>query len=341
MNPKLLATTTAGLLCLAGGLAACGSDPSSSGSGAAGADGVGVFLSTSANSYEQAQAAGVKKAAQDLGAGDVQVFDASFDSTAQIGQVQDAVTSGRFKSFVIEPVDGAAIAGPLARAAAAGIEVVCVTSACGPDATKIDLQVEGQGGVVASDYGQVAEAMAGHAVEACEGVDPCRVFFLNGDSTFPSDRAAKDSFAGVMEKAPSNVEFVGTQDGKYDTVTGRSVMQSELQRNPDLDVLVSFADQQTLGAAQAIDAASKSEQVKIISFGGSEQAVAAVKNGAWLGSMLTLPFSIGETGATIAIQLAQGKTPDETVVDASTLAPVDGAYLIKDNAADFTAQWTS
>lgn len=340
MNRRFLVTISLGLLGLAASLAACGSDAGSD-PDASGGGGVAVFLSTSANSYEQAQADGVKKAAKDLGAGAVQIFDAKFDSTAQIGQVQDAVTSGRFKTFVIEPVDGAAVAGALTRAASQDIQVVCITSACGPDPTKIDLQFAGQAGVVASDYGQTAAQLAQHAIDACEGTDPCQVFFLNGDSTFPSDRAAKDEFAAAMDDAPSNVEYVGSQDGKYDTATGRSVMQGELQRNPDLDVLASFADQQTLGAAQAIDAASKTDQVKIISFGGSDQAVAAVKAGQWLGALLTVPESIGETGATIGIQLAQGKTPEETVVDAGTLSSVEGGYLTAENAGDFTAQWTS
>jgi ribose transport system substrate-binding protein len=303
--------------------------------------GVAVFLSTSANSYEQAQADGVKKAAEALGAGPVQVFDGGFDSTKQIGQIQDATTSGRFGAFIIEPVDGAAAVAPLQSAADAGIQVVCITSACGPDPTKIDVQFDGQAGVVASDYGMTATRLAEHAIDACEDIENCKVFFLNGDSTFPSDRAAKDNFAAAMENAPSNVEYVGSQDGKYDTATGRSVMESELQRNSDLDVLASFADQQTLGAQQAIDAAGKASDIKIISFGGSKQAVDAVNAGDWLGALLTMPFSIGETGAEIAITKALGDEPEESAVDANTLAPVEDGFLTKDNASGFEPQWVS
>lgn len=337
MKPTFLAATLAGLAAL---LSACGSAPATGGSTASQV-GVAVFLSTSANSYEQAQANGAKKAAADLGAGQVQVFDGGFDSTKQIGQIQDAVTSGRFKAFVIEPVDGNAAAGPLQRAAAAGIQVVCITSACGVDATKIDVQFPKQAGVVASDYRLTASMLARRAIEACQGVPSCKVFYLNGDSTFPSDRAAKDSFAAAMKAAPGTVSYVGSQDGKYDTATGRSVMQSELQRNPDLAVLVSFADQQTLGAAQAIGAAGKTAQIKILSFGGSEQAITAVTSGKWYGAQLTMPFSIGQTGATIAITKAQGKQVAKSAVDANTLAPVQGGFLTKANATGFKAQWAS
>ncbi|MFB9768120.1 sugar ABC transporter substrate-binding protein [Nocardioides kongjuensis] len=337
MIPKSRVALACALLSLAAPLAACGS-AADTGSDA---PGIAVFLSTSANSYEQAQADGVKAAAKKLGGGKVQVFDGGFDSTKQIGQIQDAVTSGRFKAFVIEPIDGAAVAAPLSRAADQDIAVVCITSACGPDTTKIDLQFPGQAGVVGSDYQKTAAAMAQHAVDACADVDPCKVFYLNGDSTFPSDRLAKDAFAAAMKAAPANVDYVGSQDGKYDTATGRSVMESELQRNADIAVLVSLADQQTLGAAQAIDGAGRTGKIKIISFGGSKQAVEKVASGEWLGAQLTMPFSIGQTGAEIAIKTAQGKAPEHKAVDATTLAPVEGGLLTANDASGFEAQWTS
>jgi len=320
-------------------VAACGS--TGSGGSAGGKVGVAVFLSSSANSYEQAQADGAKQAAKSLGAGPVQVFDGGFDSNKQIGQIQDATSSGRFKAFVIEPVDGAASVAPLQRAAQQGIEVVCITNACGSDSTKIDVQFPKQAGVVAADYQGVAEKLAQQSIAACGSTDPCKVFYLNGDSTFPSDRAAKDGFASVMKGAPANVQYVGSQDGKYDTGTGRSIVQGELQRNPGLSVIASLADQQTLGAAQAIASAGKTGAIKLISFGGSQQALAAVAAGKWYGALVTLPFSIGETAAKIAILTAQGKKPAATVVEASSLATVGGGWLTKANVAQFKAQWAS
>ena len=56
---------------------------------------------------------------------------------------------------------------------------------------------------------------------------------------------------------------------------------------------------------------------------------------------MTLPFSIGETAAKIAILTAQGKKPAATVVEASSLATVGGGWLTKANVAQFKAQWAS
>ena len=301
--------------------------------------GVAVFLSSSANSYEQAQAAGAKAAAQKLGAGPVEVFDGGFDSTKQIGQIQDATSSGRYKAFVIEPIDSAAVVAPLEQAANHGIQVVCVTGACGPDSTKVALQFPKQAGLVAANYTSVATELAQLSIKACGNTTPCKVFYLNGDSTFPSDRSAKDGFEAAMKNAPANVEYVGAQDAKYDTGTGRSITQSELQRVPGLTVIASLADQQTLGAAQAIDTAGKTGSIKLISFGGSDQAVAAISAGKWYGALVTVPYSIGQTGAEMAIQSAEGKAPAKTVVDATSLATVADGLLTQQNVSQFTAQW--
>lgn len=332
----LAAVSLAALTALAGCAADPGEGPST------GEDlGVAVFLSVSANSYEQAQADGVKDAVSELGAGAVTVYDGGFDSLKQVGQIQDATTSGRFGVFVIEPIDGASVVQALTAAAAQGIAVVCITNACGPETTTIDLQFEGQAGLVASDYAKAASQLAERAVEACEGVDPCKVFYLNGDSAYSSDRAAKEAFAAVMAAAPANVDYVGSQDGQYDTATGRSVAQSELQRTPDLDVIVSLADQQTLGVDQAIEAAGLTGEIRIISFGGSEQAITAVVEGRWFGALVTVPRSIGSTAATIGIKTVRGEAPAEVVVDAGTLSSLPGGFLTPENAAGFTPQWTS
>lgn len=314
---------------------------SSTGSATSPKVGVAVFLSSSANSYEQAQAAGAKAAARELGAGPVQVFDGGFDSSKQIGQIEDATSSGRYKAFVLEPIDSAAVVAPLQQAAARGIQVVCITGACGQDSTKVALQFPKQAGLVAADYSSVAVQLAKLSIQACGNTAPCKVFYLNGDSTFPSDRSAENGFAEAMKTAPANVEYSGAQDGKYDTGTGRSVTQSELQRVPGLTVIASLADQQTLGAAQAIDTAGKSGAIKLISFGGSDQAVAAIASGKWYGALVTVPYSIGEAGAKIAIQSAEGKTPAANVVDATSLATVPDGLLTKQNVSQFKAQWTA
>jgi ribose transport system substrate-binding protein len=299
---------------------------------------VAVFLSSAANSYEQAQLDGVKTAAAKLGAGDVESFDGGFDSAKQIAQIQDAKTSRRFDVFIIEPVDSAAVVAPLAAAAKAGVKVVCVTGACGPDASSITKQFAGQAGVVAIDYGKVGETLASRAVDACAGEVSCHVAYINGDVTYSTDRLALASVKKGIEGAGRGVELSGAQDGKYDAATSRKVMQDMLQRDPDIKVLVALSDQMAAGALQAIEAAGLTGKIKVVSAGASASAVEAVRRSSFFSEMVFVPRTMGSVAAEIGIQLAQGKSVAKTEVLANTLSPV-GEFLTPSNVDAFVAEW--
>ena len=298
--------------------------------------GVAVMLSSSANSFEQAILEGAKDTAEELGGGVVREFDGKFDAATQIAQIQDAVTSGQFSVLVIEPVDQAAVAQPLEQAAAAGIKVVCVTTPCGTDAT-VTNQVEGQTGVVAYSFEDIATELAAAAIQACETSSPCTVAHLNGDSTFASDRLAGETIKSALA-AEDGIDLVAQQDGKYDTATSRQLAQDMLQRNPDIDVLVASSDQMAIGAEQAIEAADRTGEIRIVSAGASERGVAAVESGDWFADVITQPRSMGARAAEIGILAARGEDPGEVEVDAFTLSPV-GAVLFQENVADFEAEW--
>lgn len=328
----------AGLVVLLGITAACsapdkGSDQSSSD----GDEGVAVFLSSSANTFVHAILEGAEETAAEMDAGEVTDFDANFDPSAQAAQIQDAVTSGRYQVFIVEPIDAAGIVRSLERAAADGIEVVCVITSCGEDINAVTNQFEGQAGVVGYSYARLGEEMAASAIEACGDTDPCRVAHINGDSTFASDRSAGEAFSDALAAEPS-IELVSQQDGAYDTATARQIAQDILQRNPDLDVLVSHADQMTVGAAQAIETAGLAGDVRIISAGAGEQAAQAIEAGDWFAEIIFQPRTAGAEAAEIGLLSARGDAPESTEVDGFTLSEV-GTYLTQDNVADFTPEW--
>lgn len=297
-----------------------------------------VLLSASANSFEQAILEGVKRGSESVGGGEVREFDGKFDSATQISQIQDVTTSGNYDVLIIEPVDATAVVKPLEQAAAAGIKVVCVTTPCGDDAESLTNQFEGQTGLVAYSFGAIAEQLAEAGTQACDGVDPCEIAHLNGDSTFASDRLAADTIKSAVASQP-NMELVAQLDGKYDTATSRQITQDILQRNPELSVIIAQSDQMAVGAEQAIEAAGLLGDVKIISAGASERGVQAVADGDWFAEVIGQPRSVGERAAEIGILSAQGEDPGTVEVDGFTLSPTGSAILTQDNIADFEAEW--
>ena len=92
---------------------------------------VAFFASGLANTYVPAQIQGAKSAAGKLGAS-ITVFDAVFDASKQVTQVQDAITSRKFDAFVISAIDGNALVPQIKKAIAAGTRVACISAPCGP-----------------------------------------------------------------------------------------------------------------------------------------------------------------------------------------------------------------
>ncbi len=66
---------------------------------------IAFFTDAQDNSYLQAAIAAAQEHADERGV-DMEVIDATWDANKQLGQVQDAVSSGQYDALVVESVDG-------------------------------------------------------------------------------------------------------------------------------------------------------------------------------------------------------------------------------------------
>lgn len=288
-----------GALLLAAGLALSGCGAQSSGeSGQQPQDGVetlriGVFLGSLTNTYEAAQLEGIEEVAGEYNAEVVQVFDAAFDAQAQVAQLQDAIASGNYDAFAIDPADGGAVVPEIEDAIESGILVGCMLVACGPDPTSAERQIEGIVTSVGFHFDDSGRNIAQLIVDACGDLDPCNAVYIPGDMTLPLEQARLDGFNEVVEAA-GNVNIVAQQDGHYDTATSRSVMDNILAANPEIHVAASSFDGMTVGIEQAVVDAGREGEIKLIGSGGDEQAVAAVREGRWFGTVVGKPKTEGK-----------------------------------------------
>jgi len=290
-------TAAAASLLIAAGLAlsACSSaDSGDAGNGDGDKLRIAVFLGSLSNTYEVAQLDGVEKAAAENNAEVVQVFDAGFDAQAQVAQVQDAIASGNYDAFAIDPADAGALVPEIEDAIDQGILVGCMLVACGPDPTSDERQIEGVVTSAGFLFDESGRNIAQLIVEACDDRDPCNAVYIPGDMTLPLEKARLDGFNEVIEEA-GNIEIVAMQDGKYDTATSRSVMENILSANPDIDVAASSFDGMTIGIEQAVVDAGREGEIKLIGSGGDEQAVEAVRDGRWFGTVVGSPKTEGAT----------------------------------------------
>ena len=318
-----------------GAFAACGSNDDSGGGGS-GADSGGkevkkiaFFGFASANSFAQATYAGIKEEAAKQGV-QVKFFDPNFDSAKQVSQIQNAITTGDYQAFVVQANDGNAVVPPIRDAIEEGITVVGEFTPIGTKYDTIEPQVPGLI-FVGEPPTENGTALGELGVDACKGMDPCNVAYLEGFKALPLDNARTDAVKAALGKA-ANVKLVASVEGGYTQDTGLKAAQNVLQAHPDVNVMIG-SSQAIAGAEQAVkDAGAK---VKLIGNGGSRQAVEAVKSGRWFATYVIAEKSAGAKAAELAIKKAKGQEVPASF-DTRTLQEPKGT---KESLGDFEGQY--
>jgi ribose transport system substrate-binding protein len=301
---------------------------------------IAYFTAALQNPYTTAAVEGIKEVAAQRNAS-VDIFDANFDAKKQGTQIQDAITSGDFDGFVILPVDGT-IVPQVKEALDAGIAVASHNLPLGPDSGP-EVQVPGVLASVMSPIQADAQLQGDETVAACEGKDPCNVAIMGGVAALVLDKAKMDGLDAIFKEHP-NIKVVGTGEGEYLKAGGLKAMQDLLQANPDIDVLVVNGDQMALGAEQAIKAAGRTDEIQIISSGGTKSGVERVQDGRWLATTTNLPKSEGEITTGIVLDQVNGKTVQAgQAIDPATKSTI-GPLITKETLAEdpsFVAEWDS
>ncbi|QQA43567.1 sugar ABC transporter substrate-binding protein [Pelagovum pacificum] len=301
---------------------------------------IAYLASSSQNGFNQAIYEGIQKAAEAYGNVSVEIFDGEFSAPTQFTQVEDLVAGGRFDAMIVTPNDTVGIATALEDATAAGMTVAATLFPIGPDLQDMEPQVDGLVTTVASDPSIGAARQAEEVVAFCEDKDPCKVVVLIGQLVFPFDNLRYETFQSVLGEH-DNIEIVATGEGNYSPETSLTAMQDILQANPDVDAVLSNADQHLMGAEIAIvDAGLDLESIYLIGGGLNQIAADAIRAGSWDASLAQFPVSMGSAALDAVVDSLNGEEV-ETWIDESKLgdspAVVTKEWL--DENPDFEAEW--
>jgi ribose transport system substrate-binding protein len=316
----------------AGTFAACGDDDDGGGGASGGGqevEKIAFFGFAGANSFAQATLAGIREQAAKEGV-EVEFFDPNFDSAKQVSQIQNAITTGEFQAFIVQANDGNAVVPVVREAIEEGITVVGEFTPIGTKYDTIEPQVDGLI-FVGEPPTENGTALGEMGVQACEGIDPCRVAYLEGFKALPLDNARTEAVHKALEAAP-NVELVASVEGGYTQESGLKAAQNVLQAHSDVDVMIG-SSQAIAGAEQAVEDAGG--EVKLIGNGGSRQAVSAVKEGRWFATYVGAEKSSGAKAAELAIAAARGEEVPKSFDTRELQEPIG----TKENLGSFEGQY--
>jgi ribose transport system substrate-binding protein len=330
-------------------LGACSSSSSSS-SGAAAASSSSkpikiAWVMVLANSYTEAMLQGAEAAAAGRNVEFVK-YDTGFSPQTQYNDIETIVAQHNVQGILLQPNDQVGIVPAVKAAIAAGIPVVTLNVPVGPSATTFEPQIPGLAGSVLTPQVTWGHQLGQMTINACQGINPCRVAFIageigtSGDDNMIAGFKAQIAAYRAAASADSNIDVVAIQGGgQFLAGPAEGVAKNLLTAHPNLNVILSTGDQMTHGAELAVDALNMQGKVKLIGLGASIYGIAAVRAGRWYGTVVTLPESIGRIGLGVLLaHIANPKLAPQGIDPAAYTH--QNPLITKSDIGNFQAQWT-
>ncbi|MER1985725.1 MAG: substrate-binding domain-containing protein [Solibacillus sp.] len=301
-------------------LAACGDDSeTNSSSGGATGDGkdlkVGLSMNTLNNSFFVAVKEGAEDAAKEQGINLV-VTDAQNDPGKQISDVENLIQQN-VDILIIDPADSDAIAQGVKKANEADIPVFTIDR-------------ESNGGEVLTHIGFDAiksGEIAGNFIKETLGGSG-KVVEIQGILGTNVGQLRSEGFNNIIE-AEAGLELIAQQSGNFDRGEAMKVMEDILQAHPQIDAVYAANDEMALGALAAIEAAGRLDEIVVIGCDAIDQTLEAIRAGKMEATIAEPPYFLGKEAIKIALEIADGTSPESSIILDSNLVTADNVDDIK------------
>ncbi|HQD15209.1 MAG TPA: substrate-binding domain-containing protein [Ottowia sp.] len=260
---------------------------------------IGVSLASDLNPFYIAMKRGMQERAKELGVNVVFVT-ANEDVAKQVDGIRDLVAR-KVDGILASPIDSVAVGNAYTATEKAGIPIISIARHANSPA---------QSAFVAMDEPKIGGDIATWIIKHINGKG--KIAMVNGPAGAATFRAIASGMDAVL-KANPNVSVVYRKDAALTREMGLKLAEDALVAHPDLVAIYAANDELALGAAQAVKAAGKSEQIVITGMNGIPPALNAVKSGA-LGMTVELNAAVwGKLGIDTMVNYLKGQKPTGVV----------------------------
>lgn len=316
-----LCTVFAVLLLGVGALAGCGSTGLSSGSDSSSKVTkkspskltIGVSISTLSNPAFITLKNKMQKYAKSKGT-TLEITDAQNDTAKQNNDLEDFITK-KVDAIIVNPCDSAAITTAVKSANEADIPVVCVDRS--------------------SDGGKVLTTVATDSVKGGKWAAQYMYKLLGANAKIaevtgiPGASATRERGQGFDGYAKGKLNIVTKQTGNFDRAKTLTVTENILQAHGDIVGIFAQNDEEAVGAANAVQAAGKGSQIKIVGFDGAQAALKMIQKGQITATIAQRWDIMGTKSLDAVFNYYKGKKVSKTTVSPIKLVTKDNvdAYL--------------
>lgn len=226
--------------------------------------------------------------------------DADNDSSKQSTQFDTLVTKN-VDLIVYWANDAQAAVADCKKAADAGIPVIAFFADSAEEAHQYI------NAYVGADQLLIANEVGNYAKELLNGTG--KVCIINGKEGKTDFVLRSEGFRAVLEG--SGIEILAEEYSDSDRTQAQSIMENFLTTYPEIDLVFVTSDDFGYGAYNAIKAAGKAGQIKIVSIDGQQEVLQAIKAGEWDLTIYQTPAMMADKVVEVANRIFAGETIEE------------------------------
>lgn len=226
--------------------------------------------------------------------------DADGDAAKQSTQFDTLVTKG-VDLIVYWAHDAQAAVADCKKAADAGIPVISFFADCAEEAHQY------VNAYVGADQLVIATAVGDYTKEILNGTG--KVCIVNGKEGKTDFTLRSEGFRAALEG--TDIEILAEEYCDSDRTQAQSIMENFLTTYPEIDLVFVTSDDYGYGAYNAIKAAGKAGQIKIVSIDGQQEVLQAIKAGEWNLTVYQTPAMMADKVVEVANRIFAGETIEE------------------------------
>lgn len=260
-------------------------------------DSIALVISTLNNPFFVTMKDSAQKEADKLGYNLI-VLDSQDNPAKELANVQDLTVRG-IKLMLINPTDSDAVGNAVIVANKANIPVITLDrSAYKGNVISYIASDSRLGAKMAADF--IARKLGNNV----------KVIQLEGIPGTSGARERGEGFGQAAQKHKFNM--LASQPADYDRTKGMNVMQNLLTAHPSVQAVFAQNDEMALGALRALQAANK-EDVLVVGFDGTDDALKAVQSGKLGATIGQRPDQMGIIGVQTADKVLKGEKVDAII----------------------------
>ena len=261
---------------------------------------VGVSVATATNNPHIVSVVNSLIAALEAQGWTTDLQDADGDASKQSTQFDTLVTKN-VDLIVYWAHDAQAAVADCKKAADAGIPVISFFADCADDAHQyINAFVGANQLAIANEVGMYTKYVLGGTGKVC---------IINGKEGKTDFVQRSEGFRKALEG--TDIEILAEEYSDSDRTQAQTIMENFLTTYPEIDLVFTASDDFGYGALNAIQAAGKAGQIKIVSIDGQQEVLQAIKAGDWDLTIYQTPEMMADKVVEVANRIFAGETIEE------------------------------